>query len=178
MLRRMGIIAVLSLIVVAFAAVPAFAEPMITNVQPDASGNLTVTFTEALPAELANQQIVYVLLGSADTTYFCLKKNGRPPKGGAVFAGTVPGAAVQDTGIFLAEPVVDPSDPTGTTMIGADVSGSLTLSPPLPTGLSCPKGLRLFPTSVTYTDLALRNMTTLSPAVSIVGTFGPYPIAL
>jgi hypothetical protein len=63
----MGIIAVLSLIVAALAAVPALADPVVTT-EPsvDASGNLPVPFTENLPADVVGQQVSYTLVGTAD----------------------------------------------------------------------------------------------------------------
>ena len=77
MLRRMGIIAVLSLIVAALAAVPALANPVVTT-EPsvDASGNLPVSFTENLPADVVGQQVGYTLVGTADAEYICLNSRG------------------------------------------------------------------------------------------------------
>jgi len=78
MLRKMGIIAVLSLMVTALAAVPAFADITLTQTPTvDASGNLTVSFQEVIPDPtyaLNQTTIDYYLIGGSQATYVCLKR--------------------------------------------------------------------------------------------------------
>jgi len=168
MLRRMGIIAVLSLMVTALAAVPAFAD-VVLNPPPtvDASGNLTVSFQEVIPDPsyaLAQAPLSYSLHGTSEATYICLKKNGRAPKGGPVSAGMV-SQNVNIQRLFFARLIEDEIGAP----IASSISGNFTVSPPPPTGLSCPKGLQLFLSSVTYDQLLLVNETSGSPPLFIGG---------
>jgi hypothetical protein len=157
MLRKMGIIAVLSLMVTALAAVPAFADITLTQTPTvDASGNLTVSFQEVIPDPtyaLNQTTIDYYLIGGSQATYVCLKKNGREPKGGPVIAGSV----AQEVN---AQQRIIPTliqDEAG--YPASSYSGSFSVSPPPPTNLSCPKGLKLFLGFVSYDGLQLVNPT-------------------
>jgi hypothetical protein len=148
-MRKLGIIAVLSLLVVALAAVPALAaSPHFagkTSSSVDSSGALVVNFKEA---GLGNNQLVdYNLsIAKAEATWACINKGGKHPQ-----------AANKETfSESLNIPFSLSSDRNG------NISGPVTVSPgtPLPPAdFSCPSGQRLVLAGVSYTGITLTDLT-------------------
>ena len=139
-MRKLGIIAVLSLLVVALAAVPAMAANAhfikASASGPDASGNLAVNFKVAGLG--ANETITVLSEGDASGQYACINKGGKNPQASNKQAFEGP---VSASGDFT-------SDKNGS------VTGSLTLSPP-PSDLVCPGGQKLVLANVTYSGLSV-----------------------
>ena len=139
-MRKLGIIAVLSLLVVALAAVPALAANAhfikASAAGPNTSGELTVNFKIAGLG--ANETITVLTEGDASGNYACINKGGKNPQASnkQAFAGPV-----SASGDFT-------SDKNGS------VTGSLTLTPPATT-LVCPGGQKLVLADVTYSGLSV-----------------------
>ena len=139
-MRKIGIIAVLSMLVVALAAVPALAaNPHFTKASasgPNASGNLAVSFKIAGLG--ANETITVTTTGQASGQYACINRGGNHPQASNKedFAGPV-----SASGEFT-------SDKNG------NVIGTLTLTPP-PSTLVCPGNQKLVLANVTYTDVSV-----------------------
>jgi len=139
-MRKLGIIAVLSLLVVALAAVPAMAANAhfikASASGPDASGELAVNFKIAGLG--ANETITVLAEGDASGQYACINKGGKHPQASNKedFAGPV-----SASGDFT-------SDKNG------NVTGTLTLTPP-PSDLVCPGNQRLVLANVTYSGLSV-----------------------
>jgi hypothetical protein len=154
MLRRIGIIAVLSLIVAAVAAVPALAQNphfLSTNTGGiDGDGELTVSFRIA---GLGNDidTVAITLTGDATAQYACQNRGGNFPEDPKKQTEE---AAVRDEGTF---PVRN----------GA-ARGSLTLEPPA-TDLDCPGGQRVVLASIEYEDVTLSG----GGDTVFLGDFGP-----
>jgi hypothetical protein len=152
-MRKIGIIAVLALMVTALAAVPALAvNPHFTKASasgPNASGNLVVSFKIAGLG--ANETITVTTTGQASGQYACINRGGNHPQASNKedFAGPV-----SASGDFT-------SDKNG------NVTGSLTLTPP-PTTLTCPGNQQLVLANVTYTDVSVSGGGDTAP---ISGTF-------
>jgi hypothetical protein len=142
-MRRVGIIAVLSMLLVAFAASAALAQNehfVRASGNLNANGSLTVNFKEAGLG--TNQLIDYELTADATATYVCVNRGGANPS--AQNKTTVSG----------------PVSATGTFSSGRNgqVTASLTLSPP-PSDISCPPGQSLELASVSYTNVVLTDTT-------------------
>ena len=139
-MRKLGIIAVLSLMVVALAAVPALAaNPHFINTGasgPDASGDLLVKFK--ISGLGANETVTVTTDAQATGQYACINGGGKNPSAAnkQAFAGPV-----SASGDFT-------SDKNGS------VTGSLTLTPPATT-LVCPGGQKLVLADVTYSGLSV-----------------------
>jgi hypothetical protein len=150
-MRKIGIIALLSLMALALAAVPALAaspntgSPHFvksgTNASVDQSGNLVVNFKEA---GLSNGSIETITLsGTGTADYQCFNNGGKHPK-----------AANKET-------VSTFSSSTGDFKVqNGNVIGTLMLAPPGPGDFSCPAGQTLVgPTNVSYIDVTLADTT-------------------
>ena len=142
-MRKIGIIAVLSLMAVALAAVPALAQNehfVRASGSLNNDGSLTVSFKEAGLG--TNQLIDYTLTADATATYVCVNRGGANPS--ASNKTTVSG----------------PVSASGTFSSGKNgqVTASLTVSPP-PSDISCPPGQSLELASVTYTNVTLTDTT-------------------
>ncbi len=152
-MRKLGIIAVLSLMALAFAAVPALAASPLTgsphfinsatNASVDQSGILTVNFKEA---GLSNGSIEHFTLTATGTaTYQCFNNGGNHPKAGN--KETVSS---------------DLSNSVDVQVKNGSAIGSLTLQPPGPGAFSCPSGQTLVgPTNVSYSNVILTDTTSL-----------------
>ena len=153
-MRKLGIIAVLSLMVTALAAVPALAvNPHFISAGAALSGsNLVVSFKEAGLGN--NQTINYTASADATATYVCVNTGGANPS--ARNKTTVSGP-VSASGTFS-------SDKNG------NISQSLTLMPPSSGTFSCPTGQSLELASVSYTNVAITD-TTNGIREPIPGTF-------
>jgi hypothetical protein len=147
-MRKIGIIAVLSLMALALAAVPAIAATgsphfikSATNASVDQSGTLIVNFKEA---GLSNGSVEDVSLTATGTaTYQCFNNGGKHPKAGN--KETVSSALSAD-GQF--------------TVKNGNITGTLTLSPPGPGSFTCPPGQDLVgPTNVSYSNVTLTDNT-------------------
>jgi hypothetical protein len=153
-MRRVGIIAVLSMLLVAFAASAALAQNehfVRASGSLNNNGTLTVSFKEAGLG--TNQNITYVLSADATATYVCVNRGGANPS--AQNKTTVAGP-VSSTGTFS-------SGKNGS------VTASLTVSPP-PSDISCPSGQSLQLAQVTYNNVTLTD-TTNNVTADIPGTF-------
>jgi hypothetical protein len=153
-MRRVGIIAVLSMLLVAFAASAALAQNehfIRASGSLNNNGTLTVSFKEAGLG--TNQNITYVLSADATATYVCVNRGGANPS--AQNKTTVAGP-VSSTGTFN-------SGKNGS------VTASLTVAPP-PSDISCPRGQSLELASVSYTNVVLTD-TTNNVSINIGGTF-------
>src|ERR687897_2448713 len=142
-MRRVGIIAVLSMLLVAFAASAALAQaPHFIRASGSINndGSLTVNFKEAGLG--TNQLINYTLTANATATYVCVNRGGANPS--AQNKTTVAG----------------PVSASGTFSSGKNgqVTASLTVSPP-PSDISCPPGQSLELASVSYTNIVLTDTT-------------------
>src|SRR5215213_11286612 len=154
-MRRVGIIAVLSMLLLAFAASAALAQNehfVRASGNLNNNGTLTVSFKEAGLG--ANQNINYVLSADATATYVCVNRGGGNPS--ASNKTTVSGP-VSATGEFS-------SGKNG------NVTASLTLNPPGPGSFSCPRGQSLEIAQVTYTNVSITD-TTNGITEPIAGTF-------
>jgi hypothetical protein len=150
-MRKIGIIAVLSLMALALAAVPALAASPLTgsphfiksatNASVDQSGVLTVNFKEAGLSNGSTETITLSGTGTAD--YQCFNNGGKHPR-----------AANKET-------VSSFSSSTGDFQVkNGSVIGSLTLQPPGPGSFSCPAGQTLVgPTNVSYSNVTLTDTT-------------------
>jgi hypothetical protein len=142
-MRKIGIIAVLSLMALAIVAVPALAQNehfIRASGTLNNNGTLTVAFKEAGLG--TNQLINYELTADATATYVCVNRGGANP------------SAQNKT--TVAGPVIA----TGTFSSGKNgqVTESLTVSPP-PSDISCPPGQSLELASVSYTNVVLTDTT-------------------
>jgi len=142
-MRKIGIIAVLSLMALALAAVPALAQNdhfIRASGSLNNNGSLTVSFKEAGLG--TNQLIDYELTADATATYVCVNRGGANP------------SAQNKT--TVAGPVIA----TGTFNSGKNgqVTASLTVSPP-PSDITCPPGQSLELASVSYTNVVLTDTT-------------------
>jgi hypothetical protein len=141
-MRKLGIIAVLSLLVVALAAVPALAanphfqakNTSVGQVQND--GQLAVNFRMVGLGD--NQTLTIRASADASALYACQNNGGKFPSDPKKKQST---GTVTASGQFT-------SDKNG------NVSGQLTLSPPAST-LSCPGGQHAVLVSVSYTNISL-----------------------
>jgi hypothetical protein len=152
-LRKIGIIAVLSLIVAALAAVPALAQNphfiRATASGPDRNGDLTVNFKIAGLG--ANETITVTATADATAVYACRNNGGNFPSDPKKQEVSGP---VSASGEF-------------TSGKNGQITGSLTLSPPAST-LSCPPGQRAVLVSVSYTNVQVSGG---GDTESIPGTF-------
>ena len=153
-MRKLGIIAVLSMLVVALAAVPALAQnPHFISSSatgPAANGDLTVNFKIAGLGD--NETITVTATADATATYVCVNRGGANPS--ASNKTTVSGP-VSASGEF-------------TSGKNGQVTGSLTLSPPPNTTLTCPPGQSLELASVSYTNVSVSGG---GDTADIPGTF-------
>ena len=153
MLRKFGIIAVLSLLVTALAAVPALAQnPHFISASasgPADNGNLTVNFKIAGLG--ANETITVTTTADATAVYACQNN-----------AGNFPNAANK-------QQVSGPVSASGAFTSGQNgqITGSLTLREPTST-LVCPSGQTRVLASVSYTDVEVSGG---GDTESIPGTF-------
>jgi hypothetical protein len=142
-MRKIGIIAVLSLMALAIVAVPALAQNehfVRASGNVNADGSLTVSFKEAGLG--TNELINYTLSADATATYVCVNRGGANPS--AQNKTTVAG----------------PVSASGTFNSGKNgqVTASLTVSPP-PSDITCPPGQSLELASVSYTNVTLTDTT-------------------
>ena len=139
-MRRIGIIAVLSLVLVAVTAAVALADsPHFTKATAatDGSGNLVVTFKEAgLGTTVATEHIT--VTADASAVYQCFNNGGKHPKAGNKETVTT---RVSAGGDF---PVRNGS-----------ARGSVTVAPPGPGSFTCPSGQHLVFISVTYSNITI-----------------------
>jgi hypothetical protein len=144
-MRKLGIIAVLSLMALALAAVPALAQSghFVTGGAnalkisgPAANGDLTIS---GKVAGLGGTTFEVEVTGDATAEYACRNRGGEFPNDPK--KQTVSGPVSASTG----------PQPTPT---NGQASYSLTLKEPAST-LVCPGGQRVVLTSVTYTDVTL-----------------------
>lgn len=139
-MRKLGIIAVLSLMLVALsAAVASAANPHFLNASAttDKSGNLVVTFKEAGLGTTSPTEQISV---NADATaeYGCFNRGGNHPE-----------AANKET-------VSGPVSGSGTFPVrNGQTTGSITVAPPDAGDFSCPKGQDLRLISVTYSNITI-----------------------
>jgi hypothetical protein len=147
-MRKLGIIAVLSLMALALAAVPALAangNPHFIKNATNASvsgGFLTVNFKET---GLASGSVETVQLSATGTaTYQCFNNGGNHPKAGNK-------ETVSEDSVTSGQFTADRS---------GNIVGSLTLAPPGPGSFTCPPGQTLVgPTNVSYTNIVLTDVT-------------------
>jgi len=139
-MRKLGIIAVLSLLVTALAAVPALAAPHFQSASGTIGNNgaLTVSFDER---GLGNGNINYSLTGDATATWACFNGGGKHPQ-----------AANKET---ETNPVVE--EASFESKNGRVVASFSTDAPT--TTFTCPSGQRLRLASISYTDLVLTDTT-------------------
>src|SRR5215212_695734 len=150
-MRKLGIIAVLSLMALALAAVPAIAAAPTTgnahfiknatsaSVQDN---NLVVNFKETGLSAGSAETITVSATGSA--TYQCFNNGGNHPKAGN--KETVSGG-LSNTQNFRVDQ-------------NGNLVGTITLAPPGPGDFSCPNGQTLVgPTDVSYTNIVLTDAT-------------------
>ena len=157
-MRKIGIIAVLSLMALAIAAVPALAgnAHFIKNATTATrSGNdLVVNFKET---GLASGSVETVTVkADAATTYSCVNNGTNIPSDKKKTKNTTP---VSESGAFTA-------DKSG------NIQDSLTLSPPTAAevGLTCPAGQTATLISVSYSNVMVEDSTS-GASFSIAGTF-------
>lgn len=141
-MRRIGIIAVLSLMLVAVtAAVALAAAPKFHSATSSVnnSGALVVAFDER---GLGNENIDYTLTADASATYACINGGGNHPK-----------AANKETtnGEVSASGSFEPKN--------GRVVASLSAGPISAGSFSCPSGQRLVLASVSYTNIVLTDTT-------------------
>jgi hypothetical protein len=152
-MRKIGIIAVLSMLVVALAAVPALAQnPHFLRASasgPNAAGNLAVNFKIAGLGD--NETITVTATADATAVYACQNRGGNFPSDPKK---TTVSGPVSASGEF-------------TSGQNGQVSGSLTLRPPATT-LTCPSGQRVVLASVSYTNVQVSGG---GDTASIPGTF-------
>ena len=143
-MRKIGIIAVLSLMAVVLAAVPALAQNehfiRASGSVNNTTGALTVSFKEAGLG--TNQLINYTLTADATATYVCVNRGDGNPS--AQNKTTVSG----------------PVTASGTFSSGKNeqITQSLTVNPP-PSDISCPPGEGLELASVPYITVVLADTT-------------------
>jgi hypothetical protein len=155
MLRRIGIIAVLSLLGLALAAVPAIAAApdtgsahfikSATSADVDTAGNLDVTFKETGLSAGSIETLTLSAFATAD--YQCFNNGGKHPK-----------AANKET-------VADDVTASVNLPVGknGNLVGTISVAPPGPGSFTCPSGQTLVgPTNVTYTDIVLTDETSLA----------------
>lgn len=141
-MRRIGIIAVLSLMLVAVtAAVALAAAPKFHSATSSVnnSGALVVSFDER---GLGNENIDYTLTADATATYACINGGGKHPQ--AANKETINGEV---TGGGSFEPK------------NGRVVASLSAGPISAGDFSCPSGQRLVLASVSYTNIVLTDTT-------------------
>jgi hypothetical protein len=152
-MRKIGIIAVLSLMALALAAVPAFADsPHFIKASasgPNNAGNLTVNFKIAGLGD--NETITVTTTADATAVYACRNN-----------AGNFPNAANK-------QQVSGPVSASGAFTSGQNgqITGSLTLREPTST-LVCPSGQTRVLASVSYTNVEVSGG---GDTESIPGTF-------
>jgi hypothetical protein len=157
-MRKIGIIAVLSLMALALAALPALAgSPHFIKNATGATlsgSNLVVKFKEA---GLASGSVETVTSSAtATTTYECVNGGGKNP---SASNKTTTVTDVSKTGTFTADK-------------NGNLVGTQTLSPPTAAqlGFSCPPGQKTTFVGVTYSDVSVTD-TTSGATFSIPGTF-------
>jgi hypothetical protein len=153
-MRKIGIIAVVSLMALAIAAVPALAQnEHFVRASAALSGtNLVVSFKEAGLGD--NVTITETASATATATYVCVNRGGANPRAANKTTITAPESA---SGRFE-------SGKNGT------ITGTLTLTPPGPGSFTCPSGQSRELASVTYTNVAITD-TTNGVTEPITGTF-------
>jgi hypothetical protein len=153
-MRKIGILAVLSLMALAIAAVPALAQnEHFVRASAALSGtNLVVSFKEAGLGD--NVTITETASATATATYVCVNRGGSNPSAANKTTITAP---VSASGEF-------------TSGKNGQITGTLTLSPPGPGSFSCPTGQSLELARVTYTNVAITD-TTNNITQPIAGTF-------
>jgi hypothetical protein len=157
-MRKIGIIAVVSLMALALAAVPAFVgSPHFIKNATGATlsgSNLVVKFKEA---GLASGSVETVTSSAtATTTYECVNGGGKNP---SASNKTTTVTDVSKTGTFTADK-------------NGNLVGTQTLSPPTAAqlGFSCPPGQKTTFVGVSYSDVSVTD-TTSGATFSIPGTF-------
>src|SRR5688500_9149394 len=153
-MRKIGIIAVLSLMVTALAAVPALAaNPHFISDSasgPNAAGNLRVNFKIAGLG--ANETITVTASADATAVYACRNNGGNFPS--------------EPTESAVSGPVSASGDFTSGQ--NGQITGFLTLRPPPNTTLTCPGGQRVVLARVSYTNVQVSGG---GDTASIPGTF-------
>jgi|SRR5215208_6896918 len=140
-MRKLGIIAVLSLMALALAAVPAWAAPHFQSADSSVnnSGALVVSFDER---GLGNENVDYTLTADATATYACFNRGGHNPA--AANKRTEEGS-VSTGGSFEVK--------------NGRVVESLTAGPLSRGTFSCPGGQVLRLADVSYTNIVLTDTT-------------------
>jgi hypothetical protein len=152
-MRKLGIIAVLSLLVVALAAVPALAANahfLKASAIVDSSGNLDASFKEVGLGN--NQNINYSFQGDAEAVYQCWNNGGRHPKAGNK----------ETVSTHLEDTATLSSDKNGS----ITSNGDLELTLPGSGEFSCPAGQTMYLESVEYTNVSLVDTTNGITAIS------------
>jgi hypothetical protein len=140
-MRKLGIIAVLSLMLVALAAVPALAAPNFKSATSSVANNgaLVVSFDER---GLGNENIDYTLTGDSTATFACINRGGKNPSAANKQTTTTP---------FVVK--------TSFEVKNGRVVESITSDAPSAGSFSCPSGQRLVLAEVSYTKLVLTDTT-------------------
>ena len=139
MLRKIGIIAVLTLLVTALAAVPALAVSphfLFANASTNSSGALVVSFKEAGLGNITTTPIS--VSTDFEVTYGCFNGGGKHPQ-----------AANKET--FFGDATVSDNFPVR----NGQTTGSLTVPVPGPGDFACSPGQRLRLISVTYSNITI-----------------------
>ena len=150
-MRKASGVAVAALLAVGLFAQAAFAaSPHFLKASAARSGNnLVVSFKEA---GLGNANVTIEASATATRTDQCVNKGGQVPSDPKK---TTTSSAVKASGVFTPK--------------NGSVTGSLTITPPATT-LSCPGGQRATLVSLSYTNVAVADVTN-SVSKSIPGTF-------
>ena len=140
-MRKLGIIAVLSLMLVALAAVPALAAPNFKSATSSVGNNgaLVVSFDER---GLGNENINYTLTGEGTATFACINRGGKNPEAANKQTTTTPFVVTESFEVK-----------------NGRVVESITSGAPSAGSFSCPGGQRLVLAEVSYTNLLLTDTT-------------------
>jgi hypothetical protein len=140
-MRKLGIIAVLSLMLVALAAVPALAAPNFKSATSSVANNgaLVVSFDER---GLGNENLNYTLTGDSTATFACINRGGKNPSAANKRTTTTP---------FVVKTSFEAKN--------GRVVESITSDAPSAGSFSCPGGQRLVLADVSYTNLVLTDTT-------------------
>jgi hypothetical protein len=154
-LRVIVLVTTACVVALALAGVASATSPHFVNASasgPTASGTLPVSFKEA---GLGNNQLIdYAATADGTAVYACINGGGNHPQ-----------ASNKET-------VSGPVSATGTFSSGnnGQINQTLTLSPPSAGSFSCPSGQRLVLASVSFTNVAITDLTNIITE-TIPGTF-------
>jgi hypothetical protein len=154
-LRVIVLVTTACVVALALAGVASATSPHFINASasgPTAIGTLPVSFKEA---GLGNNQLIgYAATADGTAVYACINGGGNHPQ-----------ASNKET-------VSGPVSATGTFSSGnnGQINQTLTLSPPSAGSFSCPSGQRLVLASVSFTNVAITDLTNIITE-TIPGTF-------